>query len=666
MESFLHLAKLLHMSETQNDSRTYGAGAAGDLPSTSVTKASVSIRQKLRYRFDNSLSKGPGAFATWLGISSMVLTVLVSIVWQIVEPSADMNFGKGLSTKFFESINIIFLGNSIPFANGFQRFLAIAFWLIRTAIAGSVIGFITNLIADRMERLKKGKSPIIESGHTLILGWSSRVFPILQQLSVANENVANPLIVIFSDQDRELMDDEIQSRVGEMGKTRVVTRTGDPTNPRDLERANINDARSIIILDSDETGDATVVATVLAVRAVTANKDISIVAEIDELDHADALAHATDGQVKAVQSKDVIARVTAQASRQPGLAAVVLDLLDFEGDEIYFQAATDLVGRTYGDALLGFDTSSIIGLQSADGTVSINPPTNSKISTGDKVIAIAQDDDKVVFNGLRDDLAKVSAVLTGSKRSVKPEHILVIGWSEMGHAVINELAQFLPTGSSIKIVANPKLVDTEQLKSLKFGKINAKFIPHRGDINDLANAAKGRKLDEVIVLGYRENISVAEADSHTMMTMLLMNKLFEEQGNGVVPTRLVAEILDSRKAELARVASVDDLVVSDNLAALMIAQISENPDLAPVFTDLFDADGASINVKPIREYTKAKSASYAELVAAARSRGESAIGYRKAKFAKGDPTSGVELNPTKSTWYNIDNDDALVVIGPVR
>jgi voltage-gated potassium channel Kch len=654
------------MSETENTSRSYGAGAAGDTSSSNLTRLQISWRQKLRYRFDNSLSKGPGAFASWLAVTSVLLTLLVSLIWQIAEPTADKNFVAAVIGKFFDSINIIFLGNSIPFANGFERTLAIAFWLIRTAIAGSVIGFITNLIADRMERLKKGKSPIIESGHTLILGWSSRVFPILQQLSVANENVSNPLVVIFSDQDREFMDDEIQSRVGEMGSTRVVTRTGDPTNPRDLERANINAARSIIILDANELGDATVVATVLGVRAVTTNSDISIVAEIDELDHADALAHATDGQVKAVQSKDVIARVTAQASRQPGLAAVVLDLLDFEGDEIYFQDASALVGRTYGDALLGFDNSSIIGLQSSDGTVSINPPATSKISVGDKVIAIAQDDDKVVFNGVRDDLKKVTAVSTGKKRSTKPEHILVIGWSEMGHAVISELAQFLPAGSSIKIVANPKLVDTEQLKSLKFGKITAKFVAHRGDINDLANAAKGRKLDEVIVLGYRENISVAEADSHTMMTMLLMNKLFEEDGNGVQPTRLVAEILDSRKAELARVAAVDDLVVSDNLAALMIAQISENPDLAPVFTDLFDADGASINVKPISEYTKAKSAPYAELVAAARSRGESAIGYRKAKFAKGDPTSGVDLNPAKSTWYTIDSDDALVVIGPVR
>jgi hypothetical protein len=215
-------------------------------------------------------------------------------------------------------------------------------------------------------------------------------------------------------------------------------------------------------------------------------------------------------------------------------------------------------------------------------------------------------------------------------------------------------------------VANPKLVETEQLRNLRFSGIPVKFTPHRGDINDLAAVASARKYNEVIVLGYRENISAAEADSHTMMTMLLMNKLFDEEGNGVSPTRLVAEILDSRKADLARVASADDLVVSDNLAALMIAQISENPALAPVFADLFDADGASINVKPIGKYTDKDSVTFAELVASARSLGESAIGYRKANFDKGDPTSGVKLNPTKATKFEVNPADALVVIGPVR
>ena len=46
-----------------------------------------------------------------------------------------------------------------------------------------------------------------------------------------------------------------------------------------------------------------------------------------------------------------------------------------------------------------------------------------------------------------------------------------------------------------------------------------------------------------------------------MLTMLQMNTLFEDSKNKVTPTRLVAEILDSRKAELARVMRHRDRVI---------------------------------------------------------------------------------------------------------
>lgn len=648
------------------ETRSFGHGAAGDLINTaSATKPS--IRMKLRYHFDNSLSRGAGAFASWLAVISLILTIAITFVWYIFVPTADVAFSQGIITRFFDSLNIIFLGGSTPFGSAPERFIAVGFWIIKTAVAGSVIGFITNIIADRMERLKKGKSPVIETGHTLILGWSSRVFPILQQLSIANENVSNPLIVIFADEDREVMDDEITSRVGDLGKTRVVTRRGDTTNPRDLERANIQGAKSIIILDADETGDAAIVSTVLAVRACNVPGNLSIVAEIDDLDYAAALKHATEGQVQTVQSHDIIARVTAQASRQPGLAAVILDLLDFEGDEIYFAEAADLVGRTYGDSLTAFNDSAIIGIAHANGTVAINPPMQTTIDAGDQVIAIAEDDDRVIFTGLRDELNSRQAIASSGSIKSEAEHLLVFGWSSMGNAVLEELAQFLSAGSSIHIVANPALVDTSKLNELKFGDIQTTFAASGNDVAQLTKFASARKFNEIIVLGYRDTISVQEADAQTMMTMLLLNKLFAEEGNGVEPTRLVAEILDSRRAELARVAAVDDLVVSDNLAALMIAQISENPALSPVFTDLFDADGASVNVKPAEYYANLGSeVTFAELVAAARSRGESAVGYRIATIAKTDQASGVRLNPNKDEVFTISALDGLVVIGDSR
>jgi ion channel POLLUX/CASTOR len=250
----------------------------------------------------------------------------------------------------------------------------------------------------------------------------------------------------------------------------------------------------------------------------------------------------------------------------------------------------------------------------------------------------------------------------------KPENLLFIGWSSMGRAVVTELAQFLPLGSTVHIVAEARHVDPAELQALKFGKnIKVTFASVTGDIDDLIKAASAKKYNEVVILGYREAISEAEADSQTMLTMLQMNQLFEAKGNGVEPTRLVAEILDSRKAELARVAAVDDMVVSDNLAALLIAQISENPALAPVFDDLFDAEGASISVNPIETYASVgKPIEFAELVAIGRAHGQSVIGYRTLEGSKKLASSGVKLNPSKTTTFTPAKGDGLIVVGDLE
>jgi voltage-gated potassium channel Kch len=565
-----------------------------------------------------------------------------------------------LFDKFWASFTkILSLGGEPTWG---ERIIAILYWVTTTALTASVIGYVVGSIQRAFARLRKGKSPVIDSNHTLILGWSNRVFPILKELAIANENVRNAKVVIFSTHERDFMEDEIESRAEGLGKLKVITRTGDPTNPADLKRANVTGAKSVIILDSDESGDATVVSTVLAVKAVNANPATKIIAELDDKNTAEAISTATNGQVISVRSHDVIARVTAQASRQPGLANVMLDLMDFGGDEIYFSNIPALEGKTYGDALLSFNKASVIGVQDAKGNVHLNPATNFKIAKGAKLIAIAEDDDKVIYTGIRSELVKKSEL--SRMPAAKPEHLLVIGWSEMGRSVIAELAAFLPKGSTVHIVAQKKLVAPEQLKDLKFGSnVKVTTASVSGDIDDLIAAASAKHYNEVIILGYREAISETEADAQTMLTMLQMNQLFEAPDNGVEPTRLVAEILDSRKTELAQVAAADDLVVSDNLAALLIAQVSENPQLAPVFDDLFDADGAAVQVRNIELYAPAgKQVSYAQLVANARARGESAIGYRLAGKHRGDSSSGVKLNPDKNETFKPKAGDSLIVL----
>ncbi|MEY4397410.1 MAG: hypothetical protein RLZZ40_1166, partial [Actinomycetota bacterium] len=496
------------------------------------------------------------------------------------------------------------------------------------------------------------------------LGWSNRVFPILKELAIAGSNLRKPTVVIFADVDRLVMEDQINSRVGDLGKLRIITRKGDPTNPGDLVRANVAGAKSIIILDADESGDATVVSTVLAVKSLVGNTTIPVVAEVDDVQTGEALTSATRGQVQTVHSHDIIARVTAQASRQPGLSTVILDLLDFDGDEIYFSRVPALDGKTYGDAVLAFNGASVIGFRDGKGAIHLNPKASTKIPAGAEIIAIAEDDDKVTYTGVVSAKAPTGA---STKKAARPaEHLLVIGWSSMGHSVLSELATFLPKGSTAHIVANPKYVDPAELKALKFPGLTVSFSASTGDIDELIAAAEAKHYDEVIVLGYRNAISESEADAQTMLTMLQMNTLFEDSKNKVHPTRLVAEILDSRKAELARVAAVDDLVISDNLAALVVAQVSENPALAPVFTDLFDADGASVNMRPIEEYAPLKKkVAFSQLVAAGVARNESVIGYRVAANSRDGAAQGVVLNPAKGSEFTPAEGDSIIVVGNV-
>jgi hypothetical protein len=378
-------------------------------------------------------------------------------------------------------------------------------------------------------------------------------------------------------------------------------------------------------------------------------------------DHAEALSHSTNGQVIPILAQDVIAQVTAQASRQPGLVAVILDLLNFDGEELYFQEVPELAGIQYGESLLGFDSASVVGIRRADGTIELNPSHNTLIESGDQVVVIAADDDQILFNGLQNsntDQFKAKSLLT--EKNSSPENILIIGWSNMGRIVLDQMSKFLAPGSTVRIAANPDLVDSDELSDLSFNGIKAEFAPQRGSASELRNVASGMKFDRIMLLGYRENISVAEADASTMITMLLLRKLFEEEGNGVESTRIIAEIIDSRRSELVSTASVDDLVVSDNLGALMISQAAENPHIAPVLVNLFDAEGVSVNVVSISNYLDVgQSVDFRHLTALAKSRGESAIGYLMHGSKMMD---AISLNPLKSKVFTIKEGDGLIVI----
>ena len=659
----IFITRLLVMSNTEQ--RSYGQGAQGEPAAPTASK--VSLGKRFRYAIDNSFGKS-GVFALYMLIAIAVASSLIVIIkyalyafpFLLPEGTAPLT-PPNFETFWASFTSVLGKGGEGTWAD---RIVGVLYWFIAIVSGGTVTGFIVGIINAALTEIKKGRSPIIANNHTLILGWSNRIFPILKELEEAGLNQRKkPTVVIFANKTREFMEQQIKNNAGALKRLDVVTRMGDLNSLSELKRTNLGTSKSIIILDEASGSDAGAVNTVFAVKALSTNPNQKLIVEIDDKNVAQSLSVATKGQVIPVRSHDIIARVTAQASRQPGLAAVILDLLDFGGDEIYFQNVPALAGKTYKEALVSFNEASVIGLAHADGTVELNPKATTKLKADDQVIAVAEDDDKVIFTGPTDLVAK--AKQTAAKIPArKPEHMLVIGWSSMGRTILSELAPFMVKGSTVHIIAKKDYVKKSETENLNFGALKTTFAYTSGDINDMTVAASAKHYDQILVLGYRKGVTVADADALTMLSMLQLNQLFEQDGNGVEPTRLVAEIIDSSKAEIARVAAVDDLVVSDKLAALLMTQVSENEALAPVFADLFDADGASINLLPVEHFAKFGTAiSFGELVAAAAAAGHSAIGIRIAANSTKDGSTGVELNPSKHTTYKPAAGDGLVVIG---
>src|SRR5438552_10050934 len=151
------------------------------------------------------------------------------------------------------------------------------------------------------------------------------------------------------DKDKVEMEDEIRAQVRHAGHTRIVCRTGSPLDPTDLEIVNPHGARAIIILPP-ESGDRDTYA-IKSMLALTNNPErkaepYHIIATIHEPENLDIARMVGRDEVELVLVSELISRVTVQTCRQAGLSVVYLELLNFEGDEIYFKAETALTGKT--------------------------------------------------------------------------------------------------------------------------------------------------------------------------------------------------------------------------------------------------------------------------------------------------------------------------------
>ncbi|HVR97078.1 MAG TPA: potassium transporter TrkA [Thermoanaerobaculia bacterium] len=631
--------------------------------------------QRLRYSFDNSMSKGSIALIGYLGLASISLIMLAGLVLVLfgIRPG-----GADSAPGFFEAMWLSLMRTLDSGTMGGDEGTGFRFTMLFVTLGGifivsSLIGVINSGLEAKLEELRKGRSFVVERDHTLILGWSPKIFTILSELVLANENRHKPRVVILADRDKVEMEDEIAEKLPDTGRTRVICRTGSPLDLNDLEIVNPHQARSIIVLAPE--GDDPDPEVIKSILAITNNPNrrpepYHIVAELAELRNVEVARMVGKEEAQLIATSDLISRIVVQTSRQSGLSVVYIELLDFGGDEIYFQEEPELVGRTFAEALHAYEDTALMGIHFRDGRVQLLPPLDTRIGPGDKVIAISEDDDTVRLSGRTgdwNDLEKkleidVAAIQTAPVAEERPERTLLLGWNERGATIINELDKYVALGSELVLVAETNgLGDRVAQECVHL--TNQKLVVRTADTTDrrILDGLGVPDFDQVIILCYSDSMEVQEADAKTLITLLHLRDMAEKGGHDF---RIVTEMLDARNRELAEVTQADDFIVSNKLTSLILAQVSENKELAAVFADLFDPEGAEIYLKPAKNYVAiGRPVSFHTVVEAAVRRGEVAIGYRHEALSKdASKAYGVVVNPKKSERIPFAENDRIIVL----
>ncbi len=532
-------------------------------------------------------------------------------------------------------------------------------------IFSAFIGVLANSIDLRLQELRKGRSLVLERDHTLILGWSESIFMIVSELAIANESRDRPRIVILAERDKVEMEDALRERVPDLRGTKVVCRSGSPISINDLEIVSHREARSVIVLAAeDEDPDPAVIKTVLALTRSAERSDLPyhIVAEIQDPRNLDVARLAGGDEAVILDKSLTVSRLIVQTSRQSGAAFVYQELLDFAGDEIYMRLDASLEGATYGEALLAYENCSVIGIRDRTGDVKLNPAMSRPLRAGDMVIAIAEDDAVLeVAERCRGEVDEAAIAVNG-RRAERPESTIVLGYNRRTPMVIAELDVYARAGARVELMAMHPL-GQDALDRVAAGLEHLAVVTHQGDTTDRAQLDELdlARFDRVIVMSDDVAPDRARADARVLVTLLHLRDIARRTG---AEFTIVSEIVDQADRALASVAEVDDIVVSGQVISYLLAQISENRDLAAVFAELLGAEGSEVYMRPIADYVvPGGRVSFATLVDAARRRGETAIGYRvAAQAARADADFGVVLNPVKSRRLEPVAADRLVVL----
>ncbi|MBE2248695.1 MAG: hypothetical protein IAE78_04030 [Myxococcus sp.] len=627
-----------------------------------------SFGDRVRYQVDRFLSWSPLArFVGLFGLSFLLVLTCAALAKAVMPPPEDPTDTFDLFEAMWWAMTRVADAGTMGDDKGtLVRFVATLSTLSGVFVVALLIGLVSSTIGDKIEDLRKGRSPVIDEHHTLILGYNEKVFAILRELREANSNQSSACIVILSETEKEEVENTVKERLEDMGPTRVVVRQGSPFSVHDLRKVGAGRARSIIVLADeeaeagDEGQDLAAIKTLLALRRIPGalTKNHAVVELLDSSRRA-VVEQLGAGGVEVVAMAETLSRMMVQTARQNGLAAVYRDLLTYEGSEFYFTPVGALAGRDFREAQWAAKDAVVCGVRRAEAgappVCTLNPPEDFTLQEGDELLVVAEDDDSFSLTAKHE--PTVPEGFSGATPMArKPERLLLCGMSPKLGDMLREFDNYVLPGSEAWLMpGQDKETFTDFIKREVGGLKNLKLKHVEGDPTAPEALKRVVSPDFMVAMVVADtNRPVDEADARTVITVLLLRDMFKAFKDK--RPRIISEILDTRTKDLLEQDYGADFVVSAEMTSMLLAQVSERRELNAVFADLFDSDGNEVYLKRAACYALlGYTTQWLTVQKVARQRGEVAIGYLK---LGGTPI----INPKQGEAIVFAEEDRVIVL----
>lgn len=144
-----------------------------------------SLRGRLRYLFHHTITSGTPSLLLWLALVSILAVTALFLVFGAVPEGQQPDH---YHESFWIALNMALDLDAVDESGWSNRMAMLTVLILGILIVSVLIGVLTSGIERNLDELPRGRSLVLESNHTLTLGWSSKMMPILKELIIIDEN----------------------------------------------------------------------------------------------------------------------------------------------------------------------------------------------------------------------------------------------------------------------------------------------------------------------------------------------------------------------------------------------------------------------------------------------------------------------------------------------